>query len=285
MENNDLDSLYKAQLTETEFNKLSSFITREYGIKLPPEKKIMLQSRLQKRLKALGFSNYKTYIEYVFSDEGKKQELIHMIDVVTTNKTDFFRENQHFEALLDRLLPAIYQRQNYGMTLKSWSAGCSSGEEPYTMAMVFSEFALNNPNFDFSVLGTDISSQILQIAANAIYKEEKVDIIPLSLKKRYLLRNKDKTKKTVRITPELRRRVRFKRHNLMDEYYDIHESFDLIFCRNVLIYFYRENQEKIINRLCQRLKPGGYFFLGHSESILNLNVPLRQVESTIYQRI
>lgn len=285
MGDNDFNSIYKVQLTQKEFDKLSQFITSEYGIKLPPEKKIMLQSRLQRRLKALGITDYKKYIEYVFSDEGKKQELIHMIDVVTTNKTDFFRENKHFEVLLDRLLPEMQQGQRYQKQLKAWSAGCSSGEEPYTLAMVLSEFGINHPGFDFSILATDISYQMLNKGAEAIYPEDKVNIIPMSLKKRYLLRSKDRNQKTVRIAPQLRQKITFKRHNLMDQHYNINETFDLVFCRNVLIYFYRENQEKIINKLCERLRPGGYFFLGHSESILNLNVPLKQIESTIYKRV
>lgn len=285
MEQDNAFNIYKARLTDAEFNKLSSFVTKEYGIKLPPEKKIMLQSRLQKRLKVLGISSYKEYIKFVFSDEGKKQELIHMIDVVTTNKTDFFRENRHFEVLLDRLLPAMHAEKTHNFTLKAWSAGCSSGEEPYTMAMVFNEYAINHGGFDFSILATDISTHVLKKAADAIYAEEKVTIIPMSLKKRYLLRSKSREKKTVRIAPALRKKVKFQRHNLMDPQYNISETFDIIFCRNVLIYFYRENQEKIINRLCSKLRPGGYFFLGHSESILNLDVPLRQIESTIYQRI
>lgn len=279
-----LNNIFNAKLSSGEFQKLSRFITEEYGIKLPPEKKIMLQSRLQKRLKVLQIDNYKQYIDFVFSDEGRKQELIHMIDVVTTNKTDFFRENRHFQILIDEILPTFQQQSTGYLNLKVWSAGCSSGEEPYTLAMVLNEYAQQHGNMDFQILGSDISYLSLRTALDAIYPEEKVAVVPMSLKKKYLLRSKDRNQKKVRVVQALRKKVKFKQHNLMDPHYDIHEHFDLVFCRNVLIYFHRESQEKIINKLASKLKPTGYFFLGHSESILNLDVPLKQYQSTVYTK-
>ena len=283
MENTNND-IYAKELKDNEFQKLSNFINTEYGIKLPPEKKVMLQSRLQKRLKKLNIPDFKQYIEYVFSNEGKEKELIHMIDVVTTNKTDFFREAQHFRMLLEQILPGIMQGRNYYM-LKAWSAGCASGEEPYTMAMTFSEFARNNPNFDYQIYATDVSTQMLQTGVNGVYQEQKAEVIPVSLKKRYVLRSKDKSKKLIRIGPNIREKVKFGRLNLIDDYYNINENYDIIFCRNTLIYFYRKIQENIINKLMKHLNPGGYFFIGHSESIMNMDVPLKQIESTVYQKI
>jgi chemotaxis protein methyltransferase CheR len=279
------NKIFQAQLSEYDFSRLSKFITKEFGIKLPPVKKVMLQSRIQKRLRTLGITSYKDYVDYVFSHEGTKSELIHMIDVVTTNKTDFFREANHFAFLKEYVLPHFADSLNYKGTLKVWSAGCSSGEEPYTLAMVISEFVEQRPAFDFQILGTDLSSRILESAELAIYPEKRVEIVPMMMKKKYLLKSKDKDKSNVRIAPELRRKVIFKRLNFMDATYDIKEMFDIVFCRNVLIYFDRDVQESVINKLCTRLKPGGYFFLGHSESIMNMKIPLKQVKPTIFIRV
>lgn len=285
MLNPRLNDIFKAQLTQDEFDKLSRFIYKESGIKMPPVKKVMLQSRLQKRLRELNMTNFKEYIEYVFSRDGLNNEIIHMLDVVSTNKTDFFREPVHFEFLTQTVLPEFIQQRNSSKTIKVWSAGCSSGEEPYTISIVLADFAEKNPGFDFSIVGTDISTQILQKAVDAIYKEDRVSIIPFETKKKYFLKSKDRTNPTVKVISELRRRVRFGRLNFMDSYYDISETFDVIFCRNVLIYFDRETQEKVIQKLCDKLRPDGYFFLGHSESIMNMQVPLKQVKPTIFKRI
>jgi chemotaxis protein methyltransferase CheR len=147
------------------------------------------------------------------------------------------------------------------------------------------DFAEKNPGFDYSIVGTDISTQILQKAVDAVYKEERVSIIPLETKRKYFLKSKDRTNPTVKVVADLRKRVRFGRLNFMDSYYDVPETFDSVFCRNVLIYFDRETQEKVINKLCDKLRPGGYFFLGHSESIMNMDVPLKQVKPTIFKRL
>ncbi|MDD2196916.1 MAG: protein-glutamate O-methyltransferase [Bacteroidales bacterium] len=285
MLNTRLNDIFRAQLTQDEFDKLSKFIYKESGIKMPPVKKIMLQSRLQKRLRHLNISNFKDYIDYVFSKEGLNNEIIHMLDVVSTNKTDFFREPIHFDFLLQEVLPQFILDRNNQRTIKVWSAGCSSGEEPYTIAIVLSDFAEKNPGFDYSIVGTDISTQILQKAADAVYKEDRVQIIPMETKRKYFLRSKDRVNPTVKVDSSLRRKVRFGRLNFMDPHYEVPETFDVIFCRNVLIYFDRETQEKVIQKLCAKLKPNGYFFLGHSESIMNMDVPLKQVKPTVFRRI
>jgi len=284
MEDN-LNRIYGTQMTDSEFNQLSSFIYQEYGIKMPPAKKVMLQSRLQKRLRELNILTFRDYIKFLFSDKGQSDELIHMIDVVSTNKTDFFREPSHFEFMKNDLLPEWHTRKMIRYPMKIWSAGCSSGEEPYTMAIVLSEFQLHNPGFDFSIWGSDISSRMLFKAADAIYADDRITGIPLDIKKRYFLKSKDPNVKTVRIIPQLRSKVNFCRLNFMDNYYEIQETFDIVFCRNVLIYFDRQTQEKVIAKLCSKLRVGGIFFLGHSESILNMNLPLQQIKPTIFKRI
>jgi chemotaxis protein methyltransferase CheR len=286
-ENNNLSEIYRAVMSQEDFKKLSSFIYQEYGIKMPDVKKTMLQSRLHKRLRELNMISYKDYVNYVFSKEGQQSEIIHMIDMVSTNKTDFFREPVHFDYLHSHVLPDLLQSGRSNRNLKIWSAGCSSGEEPYTIAISLSEFIAQNPaySFEYNILATDISTRMLKSAAEAVYKEARVEVLPISLKKRYLLKSKDRLNPTVRIIPELRHRINFQRLNFMDSNYNVPDSFDIVFCRNVLIYFDRDTQERVINKLCTKLKPNGYFFLGHSESITNFNVPLKQLKPTIFKRI
>lgn len=281
MHPNDLSRYFDAKLSKKDFNRLSEFIYENFGIKMPPAKHIMLQSRLQKRLRALQIPDFSEYVSYVFSKKGIS-EIIHMIDVVSTNKTDFYREAQHFDFLTNTILPELfdYNKQRF---VKCWSAGCSSGEEVYTLAIVLNEFARLHSGLDYSILGTDISTIVLQKAISAVYAEEKVAMIPLDIKKRYMLKSKDREKPTVRINKNLRQKVSFARLNFMDNSYNIADNFDIIFCRNVLIYFDRKTQENVINKLCRHLKKGGYFFLGHSESVTGLNVPLTQVKPTVFR--
>jgi chemotaxis protein methyltransferase CheR len=281
MEEVDLQRVFAAQLSDAEFAKLSKFIYTEYGIKMPPEKRIMLQSRLQKRLRALKIYSFKEYIKYVFSKEGN-DEIIHMMDVVSTKKTDFYREPAHFDFLKQTLLPELYEEKKH---IKIWSAGCSSGPEVYTLAIELCEFARSHHGFDFSILGTDISTLMLKKAYAAIYPEDMVAMMSIEMKRKYLLKSKDRDKKLVRISQELRNKAKFQRLNFMEDHYPVNENFDIIFCRNVLIYFDRETQEKVINKLCKYLRTGGFFFLGHSESITNIKVPLKQLKPTVYKRI
>lgn len=279
-----INKIFNARMTDDDFERLSNFVYQQSGIKMPPIKRIMLQSRLQKRLRELRIESFKEYADFVFSPEGQKNEIIHMLDVVSTNKTDFYREPVHFEFMQERILPDFIAGDKTSV-FKVWSAGCSSGEEPYTIAITLNEFKAKNPKFTYSILGTDISSQILTKASTAVYKEERIANIPLDIKKRYFLRSKDRENRTVRVVKELRNTVRYQRLNFMDNSYNVPDVFDVIFCRNVLIYFNRETQEQVIMRLCQKLKKGGYLIIGHSESIIGLDLPLKQIKPTIYQRL
>ncbi len=273
-----------APLNDADFTKLSNFIYVNYGIKLPISKKIMLQSRLASRLKINGIKSYADYTKYVLSGEASESEIVNMIDLVSTNKTDFYRESAHFDFMKEVVLPDFLVADSR-QPLKIWSSASSSGEEAYTIAMVISEFIENNRKIDFEILGTDISARILEKAKLGIYPIDRVDVIPISQKKKYLLRSKDQENPMVRIVPNLRAKARFQRLNLMDSSYNVPKDFDIIFCRNVLIYFDRETQEKVINKLCMHLKPGGYFFLGHSESISGIDVPLKPLKPTMFVKI
>ncbi|MBI4847886.1 MAG: protein-glutamate O-methyltransferase [Nitrospirae bacterium] len=281
-------NLFKAKLSDHDFTRLSDFIYNECGIKMPPVKKVMLESRLHKRLRALGLRTYREYCDYLFRPEGMQNELVHMIDVVTTNKTDFFREPKHFQYLTSIALPALMSKKctDSRRKLMVWSAGCSTGEEPYTLSMVLSEFAENYPKsgFDFLILATDISTKVLEKAKNAIYSHDSADPVPGILRKKYLLRGRDRNQNLVRIVPGLREKVKFRRLNFLEGDFGMREPLDIIFCRNVLIYFDRPTQEKLLNKFCRHLSPGGYIFLGHSETLHNMNIPLVSVSTTIYRK-
>ena len=273
-----------SEMSLNDFNRLSNFISSNYGIKMPVEKKIMLECRLQKRMRHLKFSSYHDYCNFIFSKQGLVDEMHNMIDVVSTNKTDFFREQKHFNYLNKNILPAFIGLKSSPKMLNLLSAGCSSGEEAYSLAMILNEFKERNPDFDFSILGTDISNIVLNEAKNAIYSANKVEIIPYNLKKKYLLKSKDKTLKKVRIIPEIRAKVKFQRLNLNEDNYNIIKTFDIIFCRNTLIYFDHIVQYKVISKLCQILKTGGYLIIGHSETLFNMKLPLTQVSPTIFKK-
>jgi chemotaxis protein methyltransferase CheR len=273
---------FPSPMTDTDFDRLSSFIERELGIKMPAAKRVMLESRLSRRLRLHKFVSYAAYVDYVFSDEGSRSELIHMIDAVTTNKTDFFREADHFDFLLNDLLPGTATAPSNPFRI--WSAGCSTGEEPYTIAMVMEEHRRSDPSFLYTILATDISTKVLGKAMDAVYEDEKVEPVPLDYKKRYLLKSKDPAKKVIRVKPELRSRIEFRRLNFMDDDFGIREHFDVIFCRNVIIYFDRPTQERLIRKFRERLKDGGVLFLGHSETMTGMNIQFRTLAPTVYRK-
>ena len=275
-------------MTQAEFTRFSEFIIGQCGIKMPPSKKIMLEARLQKRLRILGIPTYGEYLKHVLG-EGSRDELVHMLDAVTTNKTDFFREPVHFQYLAQTVLPeALADRmrtKSPGRQFCVWSAGCSTGEEPYTLAMVLDEFTHQHPDLKFSLVATDISTRVLDRAREGVYDADRVQAVPLALKQKYLLKSKDRSKNLVRIVPQLRAIVQFKRLNLMEESFSFSDALDVIFCRNVIIYFDRDTQERLISRFCRVLKPEGYLFLGHYESVHGFDLPLRRITSTVYRKI
>jgi chemotaxis protein methyltransferase CheR len=277
-------SVHEETLSGRDFSKLCDFVYSEAGIRLGPEKKTMLEGRLKRRLRELNIDSYKGYCEYLFGDEGQRREITSFIDVVTTNKTDFFREPKHFDYLTQRALPELAARAA-GQPLLVWSAGCSSGEEPYTLAMLLSEFGETRPGFRFHVLATDISTKVLAKAELGIYSGDDVEPVPLPLRRKYLMRSRERDAGQVRIVPELRKLVEFRRLNFMDSDYGVAEKVDAVFCRNVIIYFDRPTQEKILGRLSSYLKPGGYLFVGHSETLHDMDLPLEALGPALYRRL
>jgi len=264
------------------FERLSTYVTREYGIKLPLAKKSMLESRLNKKVKSLGFTTYKEFLDFIFSDQGKLGELFYVVDLITTNKTDFFREAAHFQFLSTEFLNR-YTSETGKSNINIWSAGCSTGEEPYTIIMAMEEYKKQHPDFNYNLLASDISTRVIQTAYQGIYEIEKISPVPLALKNTYFLRSKTDPR-LVRVKPQYRKKIQFKRINFMDNQYGMAKGdFDIIFCRNVLIYFDKQTQEQVIAKFCSYLKPGGLLFLGHSESIIGMNLPLKQLRPTVYR--
>ena len=270
-------------MSDKELKEFSEFIYSELGIKITQTKKTMLQARLQRRLRTLNMKSYGQYLEYLQTLRGLEVELPQMVDAVTTNTTSFFREPKHFEYLSQTILPQ-WQKRYPGQTFSVWNAGCSSGEEPYTTAMTLMAYHERVSPLRFTIVATDISTDILKKAARAVYEDEKIGTIPVEFRRKYLLRSKDRTKRMVRIVPELRETVSFRRLNFMDDF-QFREKMDLIFCRNVMIYFDKKTQTELVQKFCNHLGPGGHLFIGHSVSLAGADLPLKQLAPATYMRI
>lgn len=278
--------MYNPALNEKQFKHIASYIESTVGIKMPIEKKLMMQSRLNSRLKSLNFPNFEEYINFVFSKTPEAEvELVKLVDAMTTNLTEFFREPAHFDYLTDIVLPKYAKEDR--TNIKLWSVGCSSGQEPYTLSIVMSEYLRKNQTSirDFSVLASDVSTRVLKKGINAVYEIDTITNLPLDLKKRYFLKGKNQFHNEVRIKPELRKHVKFMHLNVMNEDFGFRDTMQIIFCRNMLIYFDKPTQENVINKFLRYLEPGGYLFLGHSETIFGMDLPFKSVAPTVFQRI
>lgn len=271
------------QLSAKNFRRLSAFVSSYSGIKMPPGKQTMLEGRLRRRLRATGFESLDAYCTYLFENDGLETEAVALIDAVTTNKTDFFREPKHFEYLQNYALPSLVRSGR--TSLRLWSAACSVGAEPYTLAMVLADFAERSRPLDYFILATDLSTDVLTAARKGIYPSGMLAPVPQDYMQRFVLRSSDPRSNLVRVSSALRSKVGFARMNFMDDAYPIGEPVDVIFCRNVLIYFDKVTQAKVLARLCDCLAPGGYLFIGHSESITGFNLPVRTVANTIFQKV
>jgi chemotaxis protein methyltransferase CheR len=268
-------------LSQEDFTRLAAAVFQHSGISLGDAKRSMVEGRLRKRLRHLQMSSFQCYVAHVLSRQGGDEKL-HMIECLTTHKTDFFREQHHFDYLEKTLLPAwVANPQTRDRTLRIWSAGCSTGEEAYSLAMLLLEWNQRAAPIRFEIHATDISRVVLKKAAQAYYNEVQVSGIPLDLRKKYLLRRVD-DEQMLRVAPHVRKNVKFGLLNFNSAEFNLPGTFDIIFCRNVLIYFDRPTEERVINKLCRKLQTQGHLFLGHSESITGLNVPLETLGSTCY---
>jgi chemotaxis protein methyltransferase CheR len=270
-------------MSRRNFDGLASYIFDYSGIKMPASKKSMLEGRLRRRQRALGAATLDDYCDYLFRGDTLAREGLHVINAVTTNKTDFFREPFHFDYLANVALPALKER---GLrTLRTWSVACSTGPEPYTMAMVLDDFAERHGGPRYRILATDLDTEVLETARAGIYPPEMLAPVPPVLLQKYVVSAHDRDRHEVRIVPALRSAIGFARLNLMDERYPVGDPIDVIFCRNVLIYFDKPTQRRVVSQLADCLAVGGYLFLGHSESIAGMDLPLVQVANSIFQRV
>ena len=240
-------------ISKRNFDRLAKFIYEYSGIKMPPSKLTMLEGRLRRRLRATGKPSFEVYCDYLFKGDGLEHETIYLIDAVTTNKTDFFREPNHFTFMYKQALPSIMA--SGASSVRAWSSACSTGAEPYTMAIVLEEFTQQNGNTPYTILATDLSTEVLATAHKGIYTTEMVDPVPPALRPKYVMRSATRGSRDVRIVPRLRSKIAFARMNLMDERYAIGDPVQIIFCRNVLIYFDKETQAGVLNRFCDCLRP------------------------------
>ena len=260
-------------------------ITDRYGIKMPIDKKIMFQARLQRRLRELEISSFEEYALKLLKENGESAEFTLLADFISTNKTDFFREKDHFIYITDHILPELIKNStiNQMTQIKVWSAGCSSGQEAYSIAITMEEFMrVQGVRFEYSIVATDISARMLDNVREAIYPMSQVNEVPLELIHRYFLRSKSMREPKVRITKEVRNNVKLAYLNLMDNSYSFNVQFDVVFLRNTLIYFNSEVQKKVLSKVLDNLKIGGYLFIGHSESLININLPIHSIAPSVY---
>ena len=270
-------------ISQKNFEQLSRYIYDYSGIKMPPTKKTMLEGRLRRRLRATNIDTFDEYCEYLFKHDGLETEAVHLMDAVTTNKTDFFREPKHFEHMVDKGLPALIADGH--RRLRIWSAAASIGAEAYTIAMVMEEFLRTRNSLDYSILATDLSTEVLRIARRGVYPKSMIAPVEAPLRKRYVMEARDPERDEVRIHPKLRAKVGFARLNLMDEKYEVGDKAQIVFCSNVLIYFDKPTQQKVLRRLCDNLVSGGFLYVGHSETITGLDLPVKQVANTVFRRV
>lgn len=270
-------------ISKRNFDQLARFIYDYSGIKMPPTKLTMLEGRLRRRLRATRISSFDDYCDYLFKHGGLEAEKVFLIDAVTTNKTDFFREPNHFTYLRDQALPKLAARDI--RRIRVWSSACSTGAEPYTIAMVLDDFVGENGSQDYAILATDLSTDVLQTACRGIYNADMVAPVPPEFRERYVMQAIDASRREVRIHPRLRSKVGFARMNLMDATYTVGDPMHIVFCRNVLIYFDKPTQQRVLSRLVDCLIPGGYLFIGHSETVSGFDLPIRQVANTVFQKV
>lgn len=275
-------STFGLNITEAQYTKLAQLVYRLCGINLGTSKKELMKARLAKRLRATGCHDVRDYIRRLENDAGGT-ELVCFLDCITTNKTDFFREPQHFDFLAREVLPKLDKICGPSAPFRLWSAASSTGEEPYTIAMVLKENRQYWQRRGVKLLASDLSTQVLEHGRQAVYTMERAACIPRALLTRYFQKGRNRWEGHVRVRPELREIVEFRRVNLMDPF-NFDHPFHVIFCRNVMIYFDKPTQERLVQKFHDCLAPGGYLFVGHSESLTGIQHRLAFVRPAVYRR-
>ncbi|OQX19210.1 MAG: hypothetical protein BWK80_37180 [Desulfobacteraceae bacterium IS3] len=264
-----------AELSEEQFKKISRLVYRLCGIHLKDGKQALVKARLMKRLRVLHLSSFEAYLSYI---EKEKGELGFLIDVITTNKTNFFREPEHFNFLRDEVLPEMTGRR-----LRFWTAACSSGEESFSLAILLNEKLPDKAFKDVKILATDISTKMLEKARRAVYAEDEIRMIPQPLLQKYFVKVHEGPPRAYQLKDDVRSMVRLARLNLMESW-PMKGLFNVIFCRNVMIYFDKPTQQRLINRLWDFLEPGGWLFVGHSEGLSAISHNFRYIRPAVYRK-
>ena len=272
-------------MTERERKAISDYIESEFGIKMPATKKSLLEGRLAKRVALCGFPNFGAYFDFVTKDRAGRDEYLYFMDRVSTHETSFFREVRHFEYLSKDIIPALCSDKGR-KSISVLSAACSTGEEAYTLAMLIDAALTKHRRTDiaFYLEGVDLSEKAVTVAKRGVYLAEETKKIPEELYRRYIMISKDKAKGLCRFVPELRSATNFHVGNLLGDLWLSQDRYDIVFCRNVLIYFDRSNQRKVIARLLGCMGANSFLFLGHSETMLSFDFPLRSVAHSVYQK-
>ncbi|MBW1715319.1 MAG: protein-glutamate O-methyltransferase CheR [Deltaproteobacteria bacterium] len=272
-------------LKDSEFRKFSRYVYDIAGINLHVGKKELLKARLGKIVRKRNFRSFREYYDQVINDESG-YELKILLDAISTNLTYFFREPDHFEFLRTKALPEIINSKVFSRStvLRLWSAGCSSGEEAYSIAIAVSEALDHMKKWQIEILATDLSTKVLKTASSGIYEKKKVKSIPYQLKRKYFQKGDNSWKGYFRLKKGIREKISFQRLNFMEEFH-FDEPFDIIFCRNVMIYFDNPTKEMLVGKFFQHLGIGGYLFIGHAESLTGIKHNLKYIQPSVYQKI
>ena len=280
--NESRQAVRKHEISKKDYDFIRDLIYRETRINLGDHKRELVTARLGKRIRALDLDTIGDYCSMLRKDT-KNGELYHLIDAISTNHTFFFREINHFNFLNQVLLPQFAEgRLGNSRSLKVWSSACSTGEEPYSVAITLAEFLKDRPDVHWDIQCSDISTRVLDFASKAIYDQSRLQHVQADWRRRHFQKGEKQMKGYFRIHPNLRKRLQFQRLNLFDRF-PWNEKFQVIFCRNVMIYFDRETQEDLVGRLANHLVPGGYLFIGHAESLAGVRHPYETVKPAIYR--
>ena len=260
------------------FNKIREIVYEKSGIALSQGKEALVRARIGKRMRALNIQEHRTYLEWVLGDESG-EEVVHLLDAISTNVTSFFREANHFDFLQDVF--RTWMDKGY-KRFRFWSAACSTGEEPYTLAMVLREAASNYKNIDAKILATDISTRALSVCLNGSYEEQKLKTVPKQLLNRYFERSKNGDKVFYTVNSTLKSMIVCRRLNLSQPPFPMRGPLDAVFCRNVMIYFDNVVRKKLLDSIYSLLKPSGYLMVGHAESLTGMVSDFKSVKPAIY---
>jgi chemotaxis protein methyltransferase CheR len=270
-------------LTDEEFQMFKELIQHETGIFMSTQKKKLVVARLSKRLRALNLNTFTDYYKYIVENPARSSEIDNLINRITTNKTDFFREMHHFEFLRDEAFPVIIQEgERTGKhSLRIWSAGCSSGEEPYSIAITTAEAFKNKWGWDIKILATDLDTEVLRRAAQGTYPTQVIAPVP----REYLAKHFTRTGSEYTVSNTIKSLVVFRRLNFMDPAFPMKKPFDIIFCRNVIIYFDQPTKVALMSKFHYHLKDDGYMFIGHSESLMGMKDKFSYIKNTVYRKV